>query len=235
MDTAFLDPVEAARGADIVVVATNVSTIPRFCIECAAVARRGAIVTDVGSVKAKIDAAVRPNMPDGRYYIGSHPMAGGEKTTVLNARADLLSGATCIITPAADEDSRRCEVLSEFWQSLGMNVFRMTPEEHDWVVANVSHLPHVLSVALMQAVPDGALPFAAAGFQDTTRVAAGDAALWRDIIEANRDRILEAVGRFEGRLEDLKGLILRGDWQGLEVYLRDASDKRRKRFDGGAT
>lgn len=235
IDKGFMDPLEAAAEADVVVVATSVSTIPDLCVSCAEVAREGALITDVGSVKARIDASVRPRMPQGRCYIGSHPMAGGEKTGVANARADLLAGANCIVTPASDADDWHYRMLTELWQSVGMKVFRMTPEEHDWVVANVSHLPHVLAAALVASVPDGALPFGAAGLRDTTRIAAGDASLWRDIVEANQQQVIAAMERLEQELETMKALVLRGDYAALESYLREAADKRRKRFDGGTT
>jgi prephenate dehydrogenase len=235
IDKGFMDPLEAAAGADVVVVATAVSTIPDLCVQCAGVAREGALITDVGSVKAKTDASVRPRMPQGRFYIGSHPMAGGEKTGVSNARADLLSGATCIVTPSADTDDRHYRMLTELWQSVGMKVFKMNPEEHDWVVANISHLPHVIAAALVASIPDGALPFGASGLRDTTRVAAGDASLWRDIVEANQQQVVSAIERFEEHVEKMKAVILRGDYTALEDYLRDAAEKRRKRFDGGTT
>lgn len=232
IDKAFLDPVEAARGADMVVVATSVSTIPRFCLECAAVAREGALITDVGSAKGSIDAAVRPHMPFGRHYIGSHPIAGSEKRGVVNAQANLLAGAVCILTPPDDCDSAAYTRLRDFWQALGMTVFRMSPHEHDAILASVSHLPHLLAASLVAATPDAALPFAASGFRDTTRVAAGDGALWRDIIQANQDEVLRAFARFEEELAALKGFILRGDFEGLDGYLDDAVKKRARRFDG---
>ncbi len=232
IDTPCLSPAEAARGADMVVVATSVATIPRFVLECAAAARENALITDVGSVKGVIDAAVRPNMPSGRIFIGSHPMAGSEKTSVLHARPDLLAGATCIITPAEGQDAH-ADALSAFWQDLSMNVFRMTPAEHDWVVAAVSHMPHLTAAAIMAAIPDAALPFGASGLRDTTRVAEGDACLWREIVLANHKEIIDAIGRLEIEIDTLKGLVLRGDTSGLEDYLRTASQRRKKRFDGG--
>jgi prephenate dehydrogenase len=231
IDRGFLDPVEAARGADMVVVATTVSTIPRFCIECGAVARDGAIVTDVGSVKGAIEAAVQPHMPYGRHYIGSHPLAGSEKRGMANAQAGLLAGAVCILTPTEACDSQAYAQLRDFWQALGMTVFRMSPREHDAILANVSHLPHLVAAALVASVSDGALPFAATGFRDTTRVASSDAALWRDIIQANQEEVLAAIGRFEKELGSLKELILRGDFDSVQSYLDDAAHKRSKRFD----
>ncbi len=232
VDVATFDHVEAARGADMVVVATSVSSIPRFCLECAAVAAEGAVITDVGSVKGAIDAAVRPHMPEGRHFIGSHPLAGSEKRGAANAADDLLEGATCIITPAEETDADAARRLSEFWQALGMTVFRMSPQQHDSILANVSHLPHLAAAALVEAIPDRALPFGASGLRDTTRVASGDATLWRDIVEANSEEILAAMKGLEVELDALKGYILRGDYDGLEKYLSDAAGKRSRRFDG---
>jgi len=231
IDKAYLDHVEAARDASMVVVATTVSTIPDFCLQCAAVAREGAVITDVGSVKGAIDDAVRPKMPWGRHYIGSHPLAGSEKRGVVNAQECLLSGATCIVTPADDCDQTAYQRLSEFWQALGMTVFRMSPRDHDAILANVSHLPHLAAAALIAAIPDGALPFAASGLKDTTRVASGDAHLWRDIVEANQEEVLLAIARLDGQMQELKGLILRGDFDALEAYLTEAARKRAKRFN----
>ncbi len=184
----------------------------------------------MGSVKARIDAQVQAQMPAGRHFIGSHPLAGSEKRGVTNATADLFSGATCIITPAQNADETACRELSAFWQALGMKVFRMSPSEHDRILASVSHLPHLVASAIIESIPDCALPFGASGLRDTTRVAAGDASIWRDIIEANQDEVLLALDRFGDAMEALKGLILRGDFVGLEETLRSAAEKRCKRF-----
>lgn len=232
IDRGFASTAEAARDADMVVVATAVSTIPAFAIEAASSAREGALITDVGSVKASIAAAVRPHMPPGRTFIGSHPMAGSEKRGVEHARADLLAGATCIITPNPDSPGGAAvERLSDFWRSLGMNVFSMSPAAHDAVVASVSHLPHLVAAALIGSVPDGALPFAATGLRDTTRIAGGDAALWRDIIEANWSEVVRAIDHFEGAWGDLRRIILQKDYVGLEAYFQAAARRRSARYD----
>jgi prephenate dehydrogenase len=231
IDKAYLDPVEAAKDADMVIVATTVSTIGEFCLQCAAVAREGAVITDVGSVKGAIDDAVRPKMPWGRYYIGSHPLAGSEKRGVVNAQEDLFAGAACILTPPDDCDSAAYQRLSDFWQALGMTVFRMSPREHDAIVAGASHLPHLAAAAIIAAVPDGALPFASSGLRDTTRIAAGDPRLWRDIVQANQEEVLLAIARLDTQMQELKGFILRGDFDALEAYLTSAAQKRAKRFN----
>ena len=223
---------EAARGADIVVVATAVSKIPGLALACAGVAARGAVITDVGSVKGSITAKLAGRLPEGRTFIGSHPLAGSEKRGAVNASAKLLDGATCIITPSDDSDPQAAETLSNFWQALGMRVFAMPPDEHDAILGSVSHLPHLVAAALLEAIPEAALPFGASGLRDTTRVAAGDAELWRDIIEANEEHVLESLESFGAAMETLKGRILRRDWEGVRQFLAEAADKRRKRYPG---
>ncbi len=230
IDRGFPDPREAAEGADFVVVATSVSLIPDLALAAARVAADGAVITDVGSVKGFIASRLAGKMPQGRHFVGSHPLAGSEKRGVVNASADLLAGATCIVTLPEQGDPRAVEKVSSFWQALGMKVFTMPPEEHDAILAAVSHLPHLLAASLIDAIPDSALPFGASGLRDTTRVAAGDARLWCEIVEANSERILEAFDGLEGSLTDLKGHILRRDWDGLERYLREAAEKRHRRY-----
>jgi prephenate dehydrogenase len=230
IDKGFRDAREAAEGAEFVVVATSVTLIPRLCLQAAETAADGAVITDVGSVKGAIAARLAGKMPARRHYVGSHPLAGSEKRGVANASADLLAGATCIVAAAADADTRAFEQVSGFWQALGMKVFRMTPGEHDAILATVSHLPHLVAAALVRSIPDSALPFGASGLRDTTRVAAGDAALWREIIEANQDKVLTALEAFGESVAALKGHILRRDWEGLEAYLAKAAEKRHKRY-----
>lgn len=230
IDTPCKTPEEASEGADIVVVATSVSRIGEMCLRCAPAAAPGAILTDVGGVKGSIDSAVSARMPAGRTFIGSHPLAGSEKRGVVNATPDLLDGATCIITPADDTDEEAVETLSRFWQALGMRVFRMAPDEHDAILASISHLPHLVAAALLASIPEAAMPFGASGLKDTTRVAAGDAELWRDIIEANQEQVLVAIDSFRACMETIEARILRRDWEGVMQFLCDAADKRRKRY-----
>jgi prephenate dehydrogenase len=230
VDRGFSNAVEAAEGADMVIVATGVSLIPEYSIKCAAVAAEDAVITDVGSIKGWIAEELSGRMPAGRRFVGSHPLAGSERSGVVNARDDLLDGANCIITPTDEADEDAAARLGEFWQTLGMKVFKMSPAEHDAILAAASHLPHLAAAALVEAVPDTAMPFGASGLRDTTRVAGGDASIWRDIIEANRDHAVEAIESFEAELAVIKGLVLRGDWNGLEEYLNRAKAKRGKRF-----
>lgn len=169
-------------------------------------------------------------MPRRRTYIGSHPLAGSEKRGMASARADLLSGAKCILTSSDDSDTEVYQRLSRFWQALGMTVFRMKPDEHDAILAGVSHMPHLAAAALVATAPEAALPFAASGFRDTTRIASGEPALWREIFQANRAHTLAALENLLRELERLKGFIAQSDFEALEAYLGDAARKRGKRF-----
>ncbi len=230
IDTPCPTPEEAAKGADIVVVATPVSSIPDMCIRCAPHAAPGALITDVGSVKGMIDARLQGRMPETRTFIGSHPLAGSEKRGVVYANAGLLKGATCIITPGEDSNEEAVETLSQFWQALGMRVFSMPPNEHDTILASVSHVPHLAASAVLAAIPDAAMPFGASGLKDTTRVAAGDPQLWRDIVEANQQEVLEALENLAAQIQVIRGRILRADWEGVHQFLTEAAEKRRKRY-----
>lgn len=222
---------EAADGADMVVVATSVADIPRFCLECAAVAAEGAIITDVGSVKGAIERAVFPNMPGGRHFVGSHPLAGSEKTGVVNATPELLAGATCIVAPGENAEPAAVEKLLSFWRALDMNAVCMTPDRHDSILAGVSHVPHLAAAALLAAIPEDALPFGASGLRDATRIAAGDAALWRDIVEANQHEVHKALVLLQGQIERVRELVEQKDFAAIEAYLREADQKRKVRYD----
>lgn len=231
IDRAYETAGEAADGADMVVVATSVADIPRFCLECAAVAAEGAIITDVGSVKGAIERAVSPDLPSGRHFIGSHPLAGSERTGVVNATAELLAGATCIVAPGENADRGAVDELLSFWRALGVNAVLMSPDEHDCVLAGVSHVPHLAAAALLTAIPDEALPFGASGLRDATRIAAGDAALWRDIVQANQHEVLKALVLLQGQIERVRELVEQGDFPAIEAYLKEAGEKRRRRYD----
>ena len=227
IDVACETAAEAAEGADFILVATNVSQIPSFAAECAKVAAPGAIITDVGSIKGQIVAECRSAMPNGVTFIGSHPLAGSEKRGVIHADSEILIGAKCVITPTPEDDEAVVAAVEKFWQSLGMVVTRMTPAKHDAILANISHLPHLAASALVDAVSDESLPYAATGFRDTTRVAEGDARLWRDIVSGNSEQILSALGNYSQSLEVIRNLIKAHDYDALEAFLDRAAERRR--------
>jgi prephenate dehydrogenase len=169
-------------------------------------------VTDVGSTKARIaraaDAlqATRPVR-----FIGSHPMAGSEQSGYGVSRADLFEGATVIVTPTETVAPRTAKDASVFWESLGARVSVLDPESHDRVVAAISHLPHLAAYALVDQVHADALPFAARGFRDTTRIAASDPEVWREIFLTNRRALVSSLGAYRHALDRLESLVMADD------------------------
>lgn len=184
------------------------------------------LFTDAGSVKSLICRDVSSDPCAAARFVGAHPIAGGEKTGCEHATADLFQGRCCIVTPdrsPADRLDRVCR----FWQHLGCRVTTMTPEEHDRIVAAISHLPHILSAitALCQQPTD--LEFAGSGFRDTTRIAAGDPQLWLPILQGNADHVLRVVRRAQQRLASLAEALQQGDADTLSQLLTEAAAIRR--------
>jgi len=155
-------------------------------------------------------------------FLGSHPMAGSEKSGWQVARADLFRGATVIVTPTDATEPRAIKGVSALWEALGARVSALDPETHDRTVAAISHLPHVAAWALVDAVgrfEPGALAFAARGFKDTTRIAASDPPMWRDVLLDNADAVRASLGAFRTALDELERLLAAGDAAGIEALL----------------
>jgi len=212
VDRIATDVVTGVDGADCVVLATIWRTVPA-----------GALVTDVGSTKRGIVAAAE-RLAAGRplAFLGSHPMAGSEKSGWQVARADLFRGATVIVTPTDATEPRAIKGVTALWEALGARVSALDPESHDRTVAAISHLPHVAAWALVDAVgrfEPGALAFAARGFKDTTRIAASDPPMWRDVLLDNADAIRASLTAFRAALDDLERLLAAGDAAGIEALL----------------
>jgi prephenate dehydrogenase len=223
LDHATTDLAEGVREADFVVLAAPVRVIEDLLPPLWAVAAADAVVTDVGSSKAAIVhcaqglAARRP-----LAFVGSHPMAGSEKSGYGVARADLFQGALVVVTPTEASDPRVVKRVTTFWEHLGARVTTLDPEAHDAAVAAISHLPHLVACALMDAVAreaPGALALAARGFRDTTRIAAGDPQMWQEIFLANRAPLAHAVGAFRRSLEEIDRLVQTGEPVALEAAL----------------
>jgi prephenate dehydrogenase len=210
-------------GADFVLMATPVSTLAALLPAVWRAADGLAVVTDVGSTKARI-ARTADALAERRplRFVGSHPMAGSEKAGYPASRADLFQGATVIVTPGERSEAATAKRVSEFWEALGARVVSMDPVTHDRAVAAVSHLPHLVADALVDAVlrldPEF-LAIAAGGFRDTTRIAASDPAVWREIFEDNREALAEAARAFRAALDDLERLIGAGDAPVVEAAL----------------
>lgn len=218
---------DLARGvssADLVVLCTPVERIVDLARQVAQFITDDALITDAGSSKQAIVLAL-DNLPRGRF-IGSHPMAGSEKTGPGEARADLFQDRVVIVTPTESTRDGDYTKVAEFWQDLGATVLRMTPAQHDQAVASVSHLPHLVAAALAIAVPQENFPLAAGGLRDTTRIAAGDAELWRQILLSNRENVLAALTSFEETLVQFKGVLSEADAAGLQRLLEQGKRKR---------
>lgn len=213
----------AARGADLVVLATPVHAMADVLAELAPGLGDGAIVTDVGSVKAPLAETLPGLLPPGAVYIGSHPMAGGHAGGFEHARADLFEGAACIVTTPGDPAA--VARVSAFWSGLGARVVSRDVETHDAEVAWMSHVPHVLAFAFARALaraPQGAGEVAGAGFRDFTRIAQSDAELWGDILTANRKSLAAPLQGAAAALAELARSIESGDAEALEQQLASA-------------
>jgi prephenate dehydrogenase len=199
------------RSADVVVFCSPVDLIVKQAREAAGYAMPGALFTDAGSTKGTIVRSLEGKLPDHVRFVGGHPLAGSEKQGVEHASADLFDSRVCVITPTASTDPRAVDRAARFWQALGCEVKQLTPEEHDLALATTSHLPHVVAALLAGQLPAKWRPFAATGFRDTTRVAAGDPKLWNAIVRENAAALSLALERFDERLQELRKAILNQD------------------------
>ncbi len=191
----------------------------------------GAVVTDVGSVKGPVVAEIEPLVADrGGKFCGSHPMAGSEQTGFAAARESMFDGASVILTPSEDGGALdAAEYLEQFWAALGGRVSRLSPPEHDRVIAQVSHLPHVVAAAVVRvASQSGAesLAYCGGGFRDTTRVAAGPSAMWADILLDNQDAVLAALADLKADLDKWQSALEVGSQASVEALLASAEEVR---------
>lgn len=227
IDVSAIDPAEAVKGADLVILSTPVGVFQPLLEQIAPALQAGAIVTDVGSTKRSVVRLAEQILPKSVHFVGSHPMAGSEKRGVEHARADLFKGALCITTPTPRTDFAAARQVESFWNSLGMRTTRLTPEEHDRLLADVSHLPHALAAMLVMVQSEQGMQVAGKGFLDTTRIAAGDASLWRDILIDNADQVRESLARLRLQLDRLDGMLSPSQGEALRQWLDSAAQKRR--------
>lgn len=195
IDTMTQDSSEAARDADLVIACTPVQQIVESLYSASKVASTDAILTDVGSTKGTIVSGLESTLRHAGF-VGSHPMAGSDKSGVEHASASLFENRMVILTPTPKTDPVSLERVESFWQALGARTLQLSPLEHDEAVARVSHLPHLLASALAGMTPETILSLAASGWSSTTRVAGGEPELWRQIVEENREPVLRALKNF---------------------------------------
>ncbi len=214
-------PEAAVADASLVVLAPPVDRIVPLLQQIAPALRAGAIVTDVGSVKGDITRQGHTALDQRAHFVGAHPMAGSEKTGWEHGSSTLFVHRTCFVTPLADTDPDAVATVVSFWHDLGAAVTTIGPDEHDEIVAHISHLPQVIAstlCAFLAKKNPGWRHHAGGGLRDTTRIAASDPHLWRSIIEANRDEILRALRQYQEELHAFQIALANRDY--LDVIAR---------------
>jgi prephenate dehydrogenase len=240
-DFATTDLLAAVSAADLIVLCTPLAQMKSLVRQMLPALKRGAIVTDVGSVKASVVTDVETLIHRaGAYFVGGHPMAGGEKQGVLAARGDLFENAVCVVTPTRKTNATALRKVESLWRDVGARLLRTTPAAHDEFVSRSSHLPHLLAATLANLVLDPQLPkeqavLCATGFRDTTRIASGSPEMWRDIALTNRKYLGRTVARFVADLEKFQAALKRGDARAIAKYFETAKQRRDKWCAGGAS
>jgi cyclohexadieny/prephenate dehydrogenase len=240
IDEGFGSAAQAVQGADLVIVCVPVGLCGGIAAEISAHLKPGAIVTDVGSVKAAIVRDMAPFIPTGVHFVPAHPIAGTEQSGPESGFAELFDQRWCILTPDANADATAVAKLKEFWEALGSNVEIMTAEHHDLVLAITSHVPHLIAFNIVNTAAhlgrvtnSEVIKFSAGGFRDFTRIAASDPTMWRDVFLNNKDAVLEMLGRFQEDLTELQRAIRFGDGDALYKRFSDARSIRRSVVQAG--
>jgi cyclohexadieny/prephenate dehydrogenase len=212
----------AVAGADLVIVCIPVGQSGAIAAEIGPHLQTGAIVSDVGSVKGSVLRDMAPHIPAGVHFIPAHPVAGTEYSGPDAGFAELFVNRWCILTPPETADTDAVARLTAFWSALGANVETMSAEHHDLVLGITSHLPHLIAYTIVgtadelsQVTRSEVLKFSAGGFRDFTRIAASDPTMWRDVFLANKDAVLEMLGRFNEDIGTLTRAIRHGDGDAL--------------------
>ncbi len=232
VDFATTDLLAAVWEADLVILCAPLGQMRLLAERLLPALKPSAIVTNVGSVKAgvvrELEALVRKS---GASFVGSHPMAGAEKTGVGAARADLFENAVCVVTPTKKTNRAALKRVEQFWKALGSRVMKLTPETHDTLVSRSSHLPHVVAATLANLVLNPAQPklqaaLCANGFRDTTRIASGSPEMWCDIALANRKNLAKSLNAFVAELQKFQRVVKQGDAQAIAAFFDTAKQRR---------
>lgn len=226
IDQAYHDVGKAVANADLVVLAAPVGIIAGMLSMLGEHLMRGAIVTDVGSAKVQIVTAAQKYLPAHVFFVGSHPLAGSEKRGVEFASAELFEKTSCIMTPTDKTHRGAKEKVKLLWTKVGAAVKFMPPEEHDKVLAYISHLPHMMAYALMETIPPDFLEYAAQGLKDTTRIAASSPPMWTDIALSNKKNLIKSLDELVKNVSIIRKSIGTGDQKNLQNIFKDAKTKR---------
>ena len=237
---AYADAADAVKAADLVILCAPVGVYGKIAEQIGPHLKPGAIVTDVGSVKAAVVRDIAPHIPKGVHFVPGHPIAGTEKSGPEAGFAELFEGRWCILTPEPGTDAAAISKLQSFWKKLGSNVEIMGAEHHDMVLAITSHVPHLIAFNIVNTAAhlghvtgSEVIQFSAGGFRDFTRIAASDPVMWRDVFLNNKDAVLEMLGRFSEDLTVLQRAIRFGDGPALEKCFGEARTIRRGIIEAG--
>ncbi len=231
---------EAVQDADLVVLCVPVGVMGDIAAQMAVALKPGATVTDVGSVKADVIAAVGPHLPQGVHFIPAHPLAGTEHSGPKSGFAELFDNRWCLLVPPEGTDGAAVARLRALWEGMGANVDEMDAEHHDLVVAVTSHAPHLIAYTMVGVADDlrrvtdsEVIKYSAGGFRDFTRIAASDPTMWRDVFLSNKEATLEILGRFTEELFALQRAIRQGDGDHLHAYFTRTRAIRRGIIEAG--
>jgi len=231
-DVASTDLRKVATDADIVVLCVPIGVMPALARELEQIIPQGAIVTDVGSVKAPVVAELAGIFRNRGTFIGSHPMAGSEQTGLKAARKDLFDRAVCIVTPEASSSAAAIADITHFWETLGCRVTQLSPEAHDEIVAEISHFPHLLAALVVHDVEKrnpAAFDFIGPGFRDMTRIAGGPPEMWTEILRVNRVAVKKSAEAMIEKLQEVLKLLDRSSPEGdflMNEFLSQAKVRR---------
>jgi cyclohexadieny/prephenate dehydrogenase len=231
---------EAVEGADLVILCVPVGAMGAVMAEIAPRLAPGATLTDVGSVKQAVIAAVAPHVPAGVEFVPSHPLAGTEHSGPASGFASLFDNRWFLMTPLPGNDPAAVEALADFWTALGSRVDFMEPAHHDLVLAVTSHVPHLIAYTMVgvadhlsRVTEQEVINYSAAGFRDFTRIAASDPTMWRDVFLNNREATLDVLGRFTEEIFALQRAIRLGDGEHLHAYFTRTRAIRRGIIEAG--
>ncbi len=230
IDSVAPSPAAAAAEADLLVVATPAALVTAVLDEVRGAGNVNLIATDVASTKSTICRHAASTWTAPRRFVGSHPMAGGEKFGPEHGRPELYEGTVCLVEESADLDPEARAVVCQLWESVGARVVSVRPEQHDPILARTSHLPHVVASAVAAIAGDSGASrlFVGNGFRDMTRIADSRPEVWRDICLTNRTALLQSLAETDARLHEFAALLVAGDAARLDAFFERGREGRRK-------
>lgn len=227
VDEVTCDVAQGVANADLVILGTPIGMFEPLLRQMAPALSPNALITDVASTKMEVVRLTSKLLPRTVHFVGSHPMAGSEKTGVEYARADLFEDALCLITPTRTTLPETVRQIEWFWRRLGGRTSILSPRKHDRLLARISHLPHGVATALVQiARGQQAIDLAGPGFGDSTRIASGDPAMWTDIFRTNSKSMIESIDMLIAELQRLRGRLAKDDAQAIEKWLASGKTTR---------